>query len=216
MSDRLPRVVLFFIYLPTNFVQGSLDVAITNLVVKILTNCHYMFENPLLWPICVLRKCIPEVFVVKKCILRQDYPVQKYKDFWQKYKDFSHTLGGLRKIQRLCIFVRSTLINGPVRCDGCGTLLFTTDCVRKCRGSVFLYDTTTVPRDFCLPGLGWLKIYFFHRLSVSLVHGVRVVCGGWWEWEIFLFLFCQLFGPVNRPQNWKSWEWSGEKLDYNR
>ena len=28
------------------------------------------------------------------------------------------------------------------------------------------------------------------------------------------FWFGQLFGPVNRPQNWKSWERRGEKLDY--
>jgi hypothetical protein len=27
--------------------------------VKILTNCHNLFRNPLHWPICVLRKCIP-------------------------------------------------------------------------------------------------------------------------------------------------------------
>ena len=29
------------------------------------------------------------------------------------------------------------------------------------------------------------------------------------------FLFCQLFGPVNRPKNWKSWERRGENLDYH-
>jgi hypothetical protein len=37
MSDRLPRVVLFFISLPTNFVQGSLDFVISNLAVEFLT-----------------------------------------------------------------------------------------------------------------------------------------------------------------------------------
>ena len=30
---------------------------------------------------------------------------------------------------------------------------------------------------------------------------------------LFDFLFCQPFGPpVNRPENWKSWERRGEKI----
>jgi hypothetical protein len=32
--------------------------------------------------------------------------------------------------------------------------------------------------------------------------------------KMILFLFCQLFGLVDRPQNWKSWKRRGEKLDY--
>jgi hypothetical protein len=47
MCDGLTGVVLFFISLTTNFVQGSLDFAITNLAEKILTNGHYLFWNPL-------------------------------------------------------------------------------------------------------------------------------------------------------------------------
>jgi hypothetical protein len=28
------------------------------------------------------------------------------------------------------------------------------------------------------------------------------------------FLLCEVFGPVNRWENWKTWERRGEKLDY--
>ena len=41
---------IFFIFLTTNFVQGSLDCVITNLTVKILTNCHNLFGSPFQWP----------------------------------------------------------------------------------------------------------------------------------------------------------------------
>jgi hypothetical protein len=31
----------------------------------------------------------------------------------------------------------------------------------------------------------------------------------------FIISFSQLFGPVIPPQNWRSWERRGEKLDYD-
>ena len=45
MCDSLPGVILFFISLLTNFVQGNFDFVITNLTVKILTNCHFTFRT---------------------------------------------------------------------------------------------------------------------------------------------------------------------------
>jgi len=47
MCDGLPRIILFIISLSTNFVQGSPEFPITNLTVKILTNGHNLFGNPL-------------------------------------------------------------------------------------------------------------------------------------------------------------------------
>ena len=29
------------------------------------------------------------------------------------------------------------------------------------------------------------------------------------------FLFCSVLGPVNRRENWKTWERRGENLDYH-
>ena len=43
------------------------------------------------------------------------------------------------------VFVNCTLISGRVRCDGCGTILPITDCVREWSTSVILRDTSTVP-----------------------------------------------------------------------
>jgi hypothetical protein len=59
MCDGLPGVVFLVVSLPTNFVKIRPYFTITNLVVKILTNCHNLFRNPLHWPICVFRKWIP-------------------------------------------------------------------------------------------------------------------------------------------------------------
>ncbi len=59
MCDGLPGVVFLVVSFPTNFVKSSPYFSITNLAVKILTNCHNLLRNPLYWPIFVLRKCIP-------------------------------------------------------------------------------------------------------------------------------------------------------------
>ncbi len=59
MCDGLPGVGFLVVSFPTNFVKSSPYFSITNLSVKILTNCHNLLQNPLYWPICVLRKCIP-------------------------------------------------------------------------------------------------------------------------------------------------------------
>ncbi len=59
MCDGSPGVVLFVVSFPTNFVTSSPYFSITNLTVKILTNYHILIRNPLHWPICVLRTCIP-------------------------------------------------------------------------------------------------------------------------------------------------------------
>ena len=70
--------------------------------------------------------------------------------------------------------------------------------------------SATVP--FCFARHQWFtgELSFLH-LSVS------PSSWKWWRMvrmETWWFLFCQLFGPVNRPENWKSWERRGEKLDY--
>ncbi len=52
--------------------------------------------------------------------------------------------------------------------------------------------------------------------QLAPVNDSRVLCGWWWDWgDDIRFWFCQLFGPVNRPENWKSWERRGEKIDYH-
>jgi hypothetical protein len=54
MCDGLLGVVLLVVSFPTNFVKSSRDCIITNLTVKVLTNCHNLLENPLYVPIYVL------------------------------------------------------------------------------------------------------------------------------------------------------------------
>jgi hypothetical protein len=57
-----------------------------------------------------------------------------------------------------CYFlVRSTLISGPVSCEGYGTLLLNTDYVRQWYGCVFLSGTTT---------------FFRHGLDLSVRPGL--------------------------------------------
>jgi hypothetical protein len=46
------------------------------------------------------------------------------------------------------VFVNYILRSGRVRCDGCGTILPSTDCVRQWISSALLWGTSTVP--FCL------------------------------------------------------------------
>jgi hypothetical protein len=68
MRDGLPGVVVLVVSFPTNFVKSSPYFTITNLTVKILTNCHNLLQNPLHWPICVFRKWIPhQVKVWRDC-----------------------------------------------------------------------------------------------------------------------------------------------------
>ncbi len=49
---------------------------------------------------------------------------------------------------------------------------------------------------------------FHQKIVLGPVPNV-VESGGNFE-DYIRFLFCQLFGPVNRRQNWKGWERSGE------
>jgi hypothetical protein len=115
MRDGLPGVVVLVVSFPTNFVKSSPYFTITNLTVKILTNCHNLLQNPLHWPICVFRKWIPHQVKV--------------------WRDCAHNIVFFPLSQvpiRGClIFVSCTLLSGRPRCDRCGTFLCITDCVRK-------------------------------------------------------------------------------------
>jgi len=60
--------------------------------------------------------------------------------------------------------------------------------------------------------VGWPWTF---QLAPGSPGGVNGVVGSskYWNCEDDIrFLFCQLFGPVNHRQNWKSWERSGKKL----
>ncbi len=82
-------------------------------------------------------------------------------------------------------------------------------------------DTSTVP--FCLRWIlsgdnsqknwGW-TIFFLNGWTVGHCHtspggapGTRLGQGN------IKFLFCEVLGPVNRRENWKTWESRGENLD---
>ena len=81
-----------------------------------------------------------------------------------------------------CVFVSSTFIIGPVRCDGCGSLLFITDFLRdkveQVRASLWYCH-----RVFCLP-----QHHLFSRILNFL------------EPQIFFHLLVL----VVRPSPWKS------------
>ncbi len=92
------------------------------------------------------------------------------------------------------IFLSSTLFSGPVRCDGCGTFLFSKDCVELCEGK---------------------KIYFFRRLVLSLRQSCRG--GSWQYWEcehdIPNFIQSTVWSGESSAELEKLGE-SGENLDY--
>ncbi len=108
MRDGLPGVVFLVVSLSTNFVKSSPYFTITNLTVKILTNCHNLLRNLLHWPICVLRKCIPHQVKV--------------------WRDCPHSISSFPLNQipiRGCLaFVNCTLLRGRVVSDATGVELF--------------------------------------------------------------------------------------------
>jgi len=77
-----------------------------------------------------------------------------------------------------------------------GGFLFTTDCVRRCR--------------WICRKASFFTLFFFGGPHKVLAWEVTVESGGKFE-DYIRFLSCHVFGPVNHGQNWKGWQWSGEK-----
>jgi hypothetical protein len=122
------------------------------LTVKILTNCHNLLGNPLHGPMCVLRKCIPH-----RIKIRQVRSVRACRVGLLSLSYIS--------VRRLCAFVRFTLI----RCDGCGTIFPSSDCVRQWHTSALLRGTSTVP--FCL---GWWYLVSDNKKKLNCMITVKL------------------------------------------
>ncbi len=222
MRDGLPGVVFLVVSLPTNFVKISPYFTITNQAVKILTNCHNLLRNPLHWPICVLRKCIPHRVKV--------------------WRDCPHSISSFPLSQipiRGCLAsVSCTLLKGRVVSDATGVEIFFLSRAVSASGTARRFCAALPPspchtsplsnsRSWCLLWhvvsehsiFFWIhqkKICeFFFFTGWTVCHGHASVGGARGTKVRWYYIFILLSAWSGESSGeLETWERRGENLDY--